>query len=506
MRIHFVCHVRNPFLTVVEASAKMSQVNQQEITFGTLATQSAPITKLPAEVLTEIFKTYVESYPEILGQEVADLCLVSKYWNAVANSTPQLWTEIDLSFPFTNHHLTAVLKRVRASKLEKIDVSIDFYDPNWDGDEPRYDEHDTFHTNETTWVQDIMTVLRGTETRWKSITVVSETWLPLYKLMEDWAFTHLPSLESISMERQGTIFGMRNVPFDPPLLVGPMTLFGRNASLPKLRDLSLSGVHVDWDDASGGYQNLCKLEINNLTYDVGPSFEQFAAMLSSSPRLEYLDVSGFCPEHHTGPAPPAGGDPEIPIVHLPVLKEFTFGWKDANLGGLFLQMFQIGNSLESLTLMDTESGFGSWRDSQTQNRGWFQESHEIFEDLCELGSAAPKDEDDIPSGPFISMGGVKRLKIAWTKATRSSVIPFFTMLTKLEDVWLEDVNRDVLGDFTWVMVGVSHREAAYPPMRRLDLRWMWHEGIPRFAESSIVQLELVGVKVTAQAVEEWRVE
>jgi len=61
---------------------------------------------------------------------------------------------------------------------------------------------------------------------------------------------------------------------------------------------------------------------------MGPSWEQFAAMLSSSPQLECLDIGGFCPEHHTGPAPLAGGDPEIPVVHLPALKEFVFGWKD----------------------------------------------------------------------------------------------------------------------------------------------------------------------------------
>ena len=480
----------------------MSQTNQRNPTFGALATQSGPITKLPTEVLTEIFKTYAESYPEVLGQGVVDLCLVGKYWNMVANGTPQLWTKIDLSFPFTDQHLTAVLKRVHASKLKNIDVSIDFCDPNWDGDEPYYDEGDTTPTNETIWIQGVMAVLRGTERRWKSIKVVSDTWLPLYRLMEVWTFMHLPSLESISMERQGTIFGMQNVPFDPQPLIGPMSLFGRNALLPKLRDLSLSSVHIDWDNASGGYRNLRKLELKKLTYDVGPSCEQFAVMLSSSPRLESLDVSGFCPERHTGPAPPAGGDPETPVVHLPALKEFTFGWKDADLGGLFLQMFQIGNSLESLTLIDTESGFGYWRDKQTRSRCWFQDSQGILEDLRQLGSAAPRDAGDVPPTPFISVGGVKRLRVVWTKATHPSLIPFLTMFTGLEDLWLEDVNRDILEDATWV--GVS-RPGACPSLRRLDLRWMWQEGIPSFAEPSILQLERVGIEVTAQAADEWRI-
>lgn len=412
--------------------------------------------KLPAKVLMRIFKTYAESYPEVLDQRVVDLCLISKYWNTVVNDTPQLWTKINLSFPFDPHHITAMLKRVHTSKLEKIDVSIYFRDPDRNGDELVHDLINLdYTTKESAWVQIISTVLRDTEKRWKSIEVVSRTWLPLYKLMESWTFTYLPSLESISMKRENSIFGMKNVLFDPQPLIGPMTLFGRNASLPKLRDLSLSAVHVDWDDALVCYQNLRRLEIKNMTYDVGPSFEQFAAMLSSSPRLEYLDVSGYCPQHHTGPAPPAGGDPEIPIARLPALKEFTFGWKDASLGYDFLQMFQIGNSLKNLTLIDTESGLSCWENNRTQMRGWTQDSQEIFEALHGLGSQAPPSDGDIQPGPFISMRGVKRLKILWAKAARSSLIPFLTTLTELEDICLEDVDRNLLEDVTSVLCRVK---------------------------------------------------
>ena len=284
----------------------MSEINQHNITFASPVPQSAPITKLPAEVLMNIFEIYAESYPAICDQRVVDLCLVSKCWNAVASRTPRLWTKINISFPFADHHLAAVLKRVQASKLEKIDVSIDFRGPGWDGNEPHYNGRALHRTDEFNWVQNIVTLLKNTENRWKSINVLSQTWLPFYILMEDWTFTHLPSLESISLERENPIFGMQNVRFDPQPLIRPMTLFGQNASLPRLRDLSLSAVHIDWDDtlALVGFQNLRKLELKNLTYDVGPSFEQFAAMLSSSPHLECLDVSGFCPEHSTGPDPP----------------------------------------------------------------------------------------------------------------------------------------------------------------------------------------------------------
>ena len=446
----------------------------------------------------KIFETYAESYPTVRDQRVVDLCLVNKYWNTVANDTPQLWTRINLSFPFAEHQVAAAHKRVSASKLEKIDVSIDFRKPKWNWDEP-VDDWDGSIRHQ---VREITNLLRGTEERWKSIKVVSHTWLPLHMLMEVWTFTHLPSTESISMERDNSILGMWTIRQRPQSLIGPMTLFGQNASLPKLRNLTLCGVHVDWDDASVCYQNLRKLEINKMTYDVGPSFEQFAAMLSSSPRLEYLDVTGFSPEHHTIPDPPDGRLPKIPVVHLPALKELVFGWKNTEDGYSFLHTFQIGSSLERLTLIHTESCIRA----QTKNRRpwWHQDSDRIFTALYNLGLAAPQDEDDIPPGPFIAMRGMKNLRIIWTEVNaRSSLVPFLTMLTGLESIWLEDVDMQVLEDVASVQVGM--RSAMTSPPLTANLRWSWRKEAPRLAEPSIVQLKNCGVKVTVKAVDYWKV-
>ena len=392
----------------------------------------------------EIFKAYAESYPAELDQSVVGLCLVGKRWNAVANSTPQLWTNINISFPFTGDHLDAALKRVRASGLQKLDVFINFCDPDWDGREPEYD--DGYIPGGHAWVRDVMAVLGGTEGRWRRIEVASSTWVPLYELMHDWRrLTHLSSLESITMQRMNTLFGVRNVDFAPELLAGAGTLFDRNASLPKLCNLSLFGVHVDWTSASVCYQNLHKLEIASQTHDVGPTFQEFAAMLSSSPRLEFLNVNGFCPEYHTA-APPGGGPPQIPVVHLPALKVFVFGWKGVDLSCAFLRMFQIGDSLEDLTLLDADSCFGSNPDPQTGDQGWRQESQGIFEVLCELGSAVPGDGGDMSPGPFISMRGVKSLRIVWTRTARYSLIPFFATLTNLEELYLENVGGGAVED------------------------------------------------------------
>ena len=435
-----------------------------------------------------IFETYTASYPEVLDRRVVDLCLVRKCWNEVANRTPQLWTKINLFFPFGEDHLCAALKRVHASQFKGIDVSINFHDPAFDGSEPKYDDIEDPRTRESIWVKVIASVLRGTEERWRSIKVVSETWLPLYKLTESWTSSHLPLLESIMMKRDNGVFGMLDVsfdPIDPPSLTEPLTLFGPHAALPKLRNLCLSGVHVEWDDALFRSRNLRGLVINNITYDVAPLFKEFAAMLSSTPRLEYLDVAGFCPTVGFG---------HIPVVHLPALKVFVFGWKSAELGCDFLRMFQVGNTLENLTLKDTESRPGSWTTC------WRWGSDEIFEALTELGSADSGDNDNLPPGPFISLRNVKKLAIVWAKADRPSLIPFLSCMTKLEDVLLDNVDRGVVEGFV-----LARTKRAMFRNPRSHFRLLRRPGNPVPLEQYVEDIKRGGVPGTMGVVGEAKV-
>ena len=115
-----------------------------------------------------------------------------------------------------------------------------------------------------------------------------------------------------------------------------------------------------------------------------------------------------------------------------MLKEFIFGWKLTENCRRFLQIFQIGSPLETLTLLDTESGLGYWKDHEMETRGWYQGSEVIFGTLHELGWRDLPDEDDnMVPGSSISMRGEKRLRIMWTKAARPSLTPFLTTLTEL---------------------------------------------------------------------------
>ena len=250
---------------------------------------------------------------------------------------------------------------------------------------------------------------------------------------------HLLLLESILAMRDNVKFGMAFAcfePRDPPSLLEPLTLFGGHATLPKLRNLSLSGVHVEWNDTLVGFRNLRKLVINNLACDVTPSFKEFAAMLTSAPRLEHLNVNWFYPGRPGEVAP-------RPVVHLPALRVFIFGWKSNVLGYNFLEMFKIGNTLESLTLVDTKS---------RSDRCWIQDSSQIFYALRKLGSAFTVNASGFPGnpllGPFISVQNVKRLAIVWAKVGEPELIRFLLLsMEKLEDVLLDNVNRGVVQTF-----------------------------------------------------------
>lgn len=161
---------------------------------------------LPVELLMKIFEVYAESHPEVRDREVEDLRLVNRYWNAVANDTPHLWTKINISFPSTERYLAVARKRVHASKHQKIDVAIHFRCPDRDRKKINEDRAIKLSDKQKVWFQNTMSLLRDTEKRWKSVKVVSQTWLPLYEFMDKWTLPHLPSLESISMEGQSHLW------------------------------------------------------------------------------------------------------------------------------------------------------------------------------------------------------------------------------------------------------------------------------------------------------------
>lgn len=208
--------------------------------------------------------------------------------------------------------------------------------------------------------------------------------------------------------------------------------------MPKLRELTISAVHTDWTSAAAtSFQNLRKLEIRNQIHGAGPTFEQFAALLAASPRLETLNLLGYCPTPN---------DPltqtQIPLVHLPVLKYLGFGWSCIDFACNLL-VFQISKTLETLSLIDTETGLNVLREDSTGEENLNNEdSSQILDLLADLGSG--DSENKVPSRPWISLLRSKSLSMSWVESNPYKLFEFLDNTPAIEEIRLTDVSPGVL--------------------------------------------------------------
>jgi len=120
------------------------------------------------------------------------LCPVDRRWNDIANAMSVLWIKITLAYPLDGDGLPAVQKWLKASGSKVIDVEVDLCYPalsepgkeNW---VPPAD-----------FLRGVIAELRGSEHRWRSISVLFDIWSPTEKLLGAWVTLSLPALESIS--------------------------------------------------------------------------------------------------------------------------------------------------------------------------------------------------------------------------------------------------------------------------------------------------------------------
>jgi len=438
-------------------SVIMSQATQHDV-----VPQPGPIAKFPSEIIIEFFKFAVLSSEEARSHGAKTLCLVDKYWNDLANETSDLWTKVTLAYPLNADQLSAVQKWLEASKPKAIDVEIDFCDPVWNG--PDLEAEGGRPKEDHAKFKGMIAALSDSEHRWRSISIKSDIWHPTNELLRACEIQNLPLLESISLETVDDGVGEEPRPFLSQESVDVPTLFGSTGTLmPKLRGISLSDVPVNWTSAVISLQNLCKLEIKDLHHRTGPTFEQFAALLAASPRLEVLDVIGYFPNPDH-----ASTQSRTPILRLPALKHFVFGWTDVRPARNFLARFDIPPTLETLSLIDVESGRDNcWRPDPEPFQ-YIDDSSSVFEHLACLGSRDLKNAD--PSKPWISMLGLKSLSVSWVMAVSDlpMVIMFLQKAIMIEEIHLTGVDQGVL-DAVSVSVHARH-------LRSLKRLYIWNNG------------------------------
>ncbi|KAF9261615.1 hypothetical protein L218DRAFT_904971 [Marasmius fiardii PR-910] len=366
-----------------------------------------PIQRLPVELLSYIFVLGTHSPPNHSASEQepqeapsfnADsvktplvFTAVNRHWRTVALNTPALWTSLCITVgsldgvtdtetpraPVLNtSHVTTYLS---LSRNYPLDILIDARDVDWDFCEPEIPNlHDYIDYSPPFSPQTMVAVvslLLPHLSHWRSIDILTDTWAPMYAalntLSESLTTRGAPLLESLTLMRCND-FISHSPQFQPRHMRHPLFLKPRTASavctlipglLPRLRNLTLRGVHVCWSSLSrlsgtgSSSSSLLAIEFSSHCLDVRPSLDEFRAILSACPMLRKLVIngSGFAlakakAKSKPGPMNRALVECEEPIL-LPHLQELCLGFRSTLDGRKILALLGAPN-VRKLTLED----------------------------------------------------------------------------------------------------------------------------------------------------------
>lgn len=261
-KIHRIQEARSDLLhqlAVLDSSLRDAQSE-----YDSLCNLVAPVSILPEEILSVIFEECYNMQKPVTSPRIEmTIAQVTKYWRAVALSTPRIWKTLYIS-PRTHYdHANAYLQR---SKLQNLDLHLEFsiYLQDESAMAPSFN---------------VYALVAQASERWKNITIkmVGDGSLELL-------FVHLPSttpiLESLSIIAGDDHTGVDDAPL--------RALFTRGA--PLLKHVTSVGF--------GLY--LCPPPLSGIThlllYKVCPVFwtnyEEICAMLYGLNSLTYLSVLG----------------------------------------------------------------------------------------------------------------------------------------------------------------------------------------------------------------------
>ncbi|KAG2024051.1 hypothetical protein CC2G_001648 [Coprinopsis cinerea AmutBmut pab1-1] len=243
-----------------------------------------PMDQLPNEILAYIFALIILD-PSENPAFVSKLGQVCSRWRALVVSTASLWSRIVLAYPMNNPQLVYAAIALERSAAHPLDILLDCRDPEWDWEEET-------HNFQGTHMQSILPLILPHSSRWKKIEVLSDTWAPVHAFLQATQETPLPILESASLSRCNAYFAAPGETFQPESMRSPIALFG-GRSLQSLRDVSLVGVHVDWDKSA--LVHLRRLEFKYHSRDVMPTIHQFLRILGQCPDLLELSIVGWGP-------------------------------------------------------------------------------------------------------------------------------------------------------------------------------------------------------------------
>ncbi|KAF7297285.1 Fatty acid hydroxylase [Mycena indigotica] len=289
---------------------------------------------------------------------------VCRRWRHVALETGRLWTSVILTFPTSTAQVTRMLHWLQRSQTCALDILFDFRDPDWVVIDEE-DEHE-FTAADIDAVLNIPLV-RESVYRWRSLELLVDTWHPMLSFLQHTQQfgQDMTNLETLRLARCNAYFACHEQPFQPATLNISLPLFGPNFTSCHLREVSFVGVHVDWELAELSLIGLTSLELKYQAQDVMPTIPSLARILRGNPLLEKLSIMGHVPQGQSNVN-------KEPILHLPHVSEFIFGFVDVELGINFMQTF----SFPALRVLTLENVGISLRDEDAEN------SESFFVWLC----------------------------------------------------------------------------------------------------------------------------
>lgn len=267
---------------------------------------------------------------------------------------------------------------IARSRNSPVDILIDTRDPEWDFE----DDGEECSTNNptcfpyATFVPQILDLLFPQMHRWRSLTILSDTWAPLRVALERLSVPTLtkgpgaPYLETLMLMRCNEFLGhldtfsprtqqmFEGTPFAALTGAPHNDLSPPSHPLPKLRNITLVGVHLNWTHFShhtlGAALNqprslgsgcIQSLELSQHCREVRPTFDEFTGILKACPLLRKLVI------RVSGPRFDEGVQCSNHPVSLPLLEEILLGYTNVEDAAMLLSHIHAPN-LVKLSLED----------------------------------------------------------------------------------------------------------------------------------------------------------
>lgn len=370
------------------------------------------INSLPDNVLTDIFSALTFSSDESRLYAPDILSHVSSRWRTIALNDSSLWAFVVVTFPFDAGQIARAKTALIRSRDRPIDVHIDVRDPDWD-----WESDEDQHQMKPVFMVEIMQWLGESHPRWRSLTVLTDTWKPMHTFLAySTMFSSLPMLEQLSLNRCNSFTGLPDAP--DPVPCDSIELFGGNPYLPNLRHVTLAGVHVNY--SCTGFRGLLSLDLRHQQRGVSPTIRQLRQLLHTSPGLESLSLVALNPYSEE---PEQDDGPAVSLTHL---RNLTLGWwfvEDAVklLGALQLPV------VENLVLEDIAPDL-------LQHDYIARDSTPILETLVKMGNR-PYD----PASPCSFPSYLRRLTINGVLLDLTAFSRFMPWLVNLEELEMRSV-------------------------------------------------------------------